>query len=66
MLDIGGNIGWYPSLLGRYGYTILTFEPYPNNYYRNRKNCCLLKINFNVIIITKGLNNEDKICGFYM
>ena len=23
MLDIGGNIGWYPSLLGRYGYNIL-------------------------------------------
>ena len=49
MLDIGGNIGWYPSLLGRYGYTILTFEAYPNNYYRNMK-----------------INNEDKICGFYM
>ena len=29
ILDIGGNIGWYPSFLGRYGYTILTFEPFP-------------------------------------
>ena len=66
MLDIGGNIGWYPSLLGRYGYTILTFEPYPNNYYVNRKNYCLLNRNSNVIIITKGLNNEEKICDFYM
>ena len=66
MLDIGGNIGWYPSLLGRYGYTILTFEPYSNNYYVNRKNYCLLNRNSNVIIITKGLNNEEKICGYYM
>ena len=66
MLDIGGNIGWYPSLLGRYCYTILTFEPYPNNYYVNRKNYCLLNRNSNVIIITKGLNNEEKICEYYM
>ena len=66
MLDIGGNIGWYPSLLGRYGYTILTFEPYFNNYYINRKNYCLLNRNSNVIIITKGLNNEEKICEYYM
>ena len=31
MLDIGGNIGWYPSFLGRYGYTILSFEPFEIN-----------------------------------
>ena len=28
MLDIGGNIGWYPSILGRYGYSILSFEAF--------------------------------------
>ena len=33
MLDIGGNIGWYPSFLGRYGYTILSFEPFEINNY---------------------------------
>ena len=66
MLDIGGNIGWYPSLLGRYGYTIITFEPFYYNYYVNRKNYCLLNRNSNVVIVTKGLNNEDKICEYYL
>ena len=65
MLDIGGNIGWYPSLLGRYGYTILTFEPNYQNYYVNLKNFCYLNRNSNVIVITKGLNNEEKICDYY-
>jgi FkbM family methyltransferase len=65
MLDIGGNIGWYPSLLGRFGYTILTFEPNYDNYYINRKNFCYINRNSNVIIITKGLNNEEKICDYY-
>ena len=60
MLDIGGNIGWYPSLLGRFGYTILTFEPNYDNYYINRKNYCKINRNSNVIIIPKGLNNEEK------
>ena len=52
--------------MGRYGYTILTFEPYFINYYINRKNYCLLNRNSNVIIITKGLNNEEKICEYYI
>jgi FkbM family methyltransferase len=66
MLDIGGNIGWYPFLLGRYGYTIITFEPEYNNYYVIRKNICTLKQKSNVIIVTKGLNNEEKICDYYV
>lgn len=65
MLDIGGNIGWYPSFLGRFGYTILTFEPYPQNYYLSKRNYCLLNKNSNVIIITKGISNEEKICDYY-
>ena len=66
MLDIGGNIGWYPSFLGRYGYSILTFEPFENNYYVLRKNYCLLNRNSNIIIITKGIDNEEKTCDYYM
>ena len=38
MLDIGGNIGWYPSFLGRFGYSILSFEPLEINYYIFYKN----------------------------
>ncbi len=41
MLDIGGNIGWYPSFLGRFGYSILSFEPLETNYYVLNKNYCL-------------------------
>ena len=54
MLDIGGNIGWYPSFLGRFGYSILSFEPLETNYYVLNKNYCLMN-NSNVIIITKGI-----------
>ena len=32
ILDIGGNIGWYPSLLGRFNYSILSFEAFETNY----------------------------------
>ena len=65
MLDIGSALGWYPSFLGRYGFTILTFEPSPNNFYLGKKNYCLLNQNSNVIIINKGLSDEEKICDYY-
>ena len=65
ILDIGGNIGWYPSILGRYGYTILSFEPFERNYYVAKKNYCHLNYHSNVIIITKGLGNKEKICQYY-
>ena len=65
ILDIGGNVGWYPSLLGRYGYTILSFEAFEKNYYVSRKNVCYLNHNSNVIIITKGLGDKNKKCSYY-
>ena len=37
MIDIGGNIGWYPTYLGTFKYTIITFEPYSKNYYVLKK-----------------------------
>lgn len=33
MLDIGGNLGVYPSFLGKFGYSIITFEASPRNSY---------------------------------
>ena len=33
MVDIGGNLGAYPSFLGKFGYSILTFEASPRNAY---------------------------------
>ena len=37
ILDIGGNVGWYPSFLGRYGYSIISFEAFKKNYYVEKK-----------------------------
>ena len=65
MIDVGGSAGWYPSFLGRFKYTILTFEPFPVNYYIISKNYCLLNKNSNVIIINQGLNIEEKVCSYY-
>ena len=65
MLDIGGNVGWYPSLLGRYNYSILSFEAFEKNSYVAKKNYCYLNKNSNVIIITKGLGNEEKKCHYF-
>ena len=66
MLDIGGNVGWYPSFLGRFGYSILSFEPFETNYYVLMKNYCLINQKSNVVIITKGINNEEKRCDYFM
>ena len=64
IIDIGGNIGWYTFLLGKYGYNLITFEPSKINYYILNKNFCLNK-NLNITIINKGLFPEEKICNIY-
>ena len=65
MLDIGSNVVWYPSLLGRYNYTILCFEAFKRNYYVATKNYCYLNKDSNVIIITKGLGEKEKLCHYF-
>ena len=65
MLDIGGNIGSYPSFLGKFGYSILTFEASPRNYYILNKNYCNINRYSNIIIINKGISNEEKKCNYY-
>lgn len=66
ILDIGGNIGIYPSFLGRYGYSILSFEPSPINYYISKKNYCNMNNKSNVILINEGLSTEEKKCNYYL
>ena len=66
MLDIGGNIGWYPSFLGRYGYSILSFEAFEKNSYVAKKNFCLLNKNSNVVIVSKGLGEKENNCQYYI
>lgn len=65
VIDVGGNIGWYSSLLGRLGYSILSFEPLERNYYVSIKNYCQFNRNSNVIIVNKGLNTEEMSCDYY-
>jgi hypothetical protein len=43
MLDIGGCFGWYPSFLGRYNYTILSFEAFEKNSYASKKKLLFIK-----------------------
>lgn len=65
ILDIGGNIGLYPSFFGRFGYSILSFEVLERNYYLSKKNYCLNNKGSNVVLINKGLYTEEKKCGYY-
>ena len=65
MLDIGGNLGAYPSFLGKFGYSILTFEASPRNSYIINKNYCHINRYSNIIVINKGLSNEEKTCNYY-
>ena len=51
--------------MGRYGYSIISFEAFKKNYYVEKKNLCLLSNDSNVIIITKGLGTEDKTCNYF-
>jgi FkbM family methyltransferase len=61
IIDVGGNVGWYSFLLGKYGYKIITFEPSQINFYILSKNYCLNK-GLNITLINKGLFPEEKKC----
>ena len=64
LLDIGGNVGWYTFVIGKYGYKVITFEPNKINYYILKKNYCLNK-GLNITLINKGLFSEEKKCYIY-
>ena len=65
MLDIGGNIGAYPSFLGKLGYSVITFEASPRNYYIINKNYCHINRNSSIIIINRGISNVEKTCNYF-
>ena len=65
MIDIGENMGAYPSFLGRFGYSIITFEASPRNSYIIYKNYCHINRYSNIIIVNKGLSNEEKTCNYF-
>lgn len=64
ILDIGANIGWYSYYLGKFGYKIISFEPEDRNFYLLRKTYCLNR-ETNIVIVNKGLYNDEKICDYY-
>ena len=65
-LDLGANLGVYPSYFGRLGYTFISFEASPRNYYILKKNYCQINRNAeNIIIINRGVSNQEKICNYY-
>ena len=64
IIDIGANIGWYTLTLGKLGYKIISFEPSKINYYILKKNYCINR-ELKIILINKGLYNEDKRCNLY-
>ena len=66
ILDLGANLGVYPSFFGRKGYTVISFEASPRNYYILKKNYCKInRNNENIFIINRGLGNQEKICNYY-
>ena len=66
MLDLGANLGVYTSYFGYLGYTVVSFEASPRNYYLLKKNHCQINRNAeNIIIINRGLSNKYKICNYY-
>lgn len=65
MLDVGGNIGAHTSLIGKKGYSVVTFEASPRNYYILKKNYCNINRNSNIILINKAVSNQERNCSYY-
>jgi FkbM family methyltransferase len=64
IIDVGGNVGWYTFLFGKFGYNVISFEPSKINYYILYKNYCINR-EVNVTLINKGLFTEEKKCNIY-
>ena len=65
ILDLGGNLGVYPTYFGKLGYSVISFEASPRNYYILKKNYCLNR-ELNVTFINKGLYNDEQKCDLYI
>jgi len=70
IIDIGANIGWYTILFGLFKYSVLAFEPFPENYYILKKNYCRNNRDFfrkrsKITIVNTALYTERTKCGYY-
>jgi FkbM family methyltransferase len=69
-IDIGAKIGWYTIFFGLLNYSILSFEPIPENNYILKKNFCKNKINcFGIspliTIINETLYPNETYCDYF-
>ena len=70
VIDIGANVGWYTTFFGYFKYTVLSFEPLPENNYILKKNFCRNNKDFfgnlsTVTIINKVLYPHETYCDYY-
>ena len=73
IIDIGANIGWYTIFFGIHNYSVLSFEPYPENYYVLKKNYCrniknIIEENTNnltITLINTAIYPTEATCGYY-
>ena len=70
IIDIGANVGWYTTFFGYFKYTVLSFEPLPENNYILKKNFCRNNKDFfgnlsTVTIINKVLYPHETYCDYY-
>lgn len=70
IIDIGSNVGWYTSFFGAFKYSVLAFEPLPDNYYVLKKNFCRNHKDFfgplsTVTIVNQALYPKETFCDYY-
>lgn len=70
IIDIGANVGWYSTFFGSFKYTVLSFEPLPENNYVLKKNFCRNNKDFfgpasTITIINEALYPIETFCDYY-
>lgn len=67
---MGLNVGYYTTLLGSNKYSVLCFEPFPENYYILQKNFCRIIKNIlvneqTIIIVNKAIFPIEISCDYF-
>lgn len=70
IIDLDANMGLHTTIFGLFNYSILSFEPLPENYYILNKNFCrnnkkLFKNLTTITIVNKAIYPVETICDYY-
>lgn len=70
IIIMGTNVEWYTIFLGTFKYSILSFEPFPNNFYILKKNFCkniksISGQKSTVTIVNRVLYHSETYCNYY-